>query len=633
MENDRRNHKMKEKINIMIPGGFKPVHGGHIKLIYSYLCGYPEYDTNVYAIISSKDREGLTAQGSCDFLNSVFGGFRNFHCMISPDKSPVLTVYNMTATKYFGDGLYAMGVSSKHGDDDRQVKYCNCFSKGGRYYTPGVDVVSVTPCYAPMYNTRDDGFNLSPISSTIVRQDLVRDDYDSFLSSYDVPDVAKYIDYSVIRDYYNTLLSEIKHQVNETAAAGRIDHPYDDNSLTFGEIKDMIVSLFSGKITDVEEKIDGINILASVDDKGNVIYARNKTQLLNTPMSADDIRNNSKWNEKTKMSFINGTNTISKVFDNIKDKIRYFNYDDKADGLKYRNWISVEIVDHSNMNVIPYVENFVSFHNKIITVCTKYYPKDDYSKSVFADPNIETDRYKLEQAIKKTNLSDDEFKASLTPRMIFKNVNNSNMIATENINDLIDLMYEYELSDNNTVAEYKYKAFLKYIINNDPIDGASRNEMEKLAERWSGTRNVNINEFRVKGSNDIMVGRIRDFEKERLSALRKRIMMPLDRFFINLGNDALKLFKGGKNEGNEADVVKKIKRLTADAIGSIQETGDLDALNKLEYLLFRIGDTIDVNASEGIVFKYNGRFYKLTGIFAVLNQIMNISRKTYNKKG
>ena len=89
-------------------------------------------------------------------------------------------------------------------------------------------------------------------------------------------------------------------------------------------------------------------------------------------MLADDIKNNSNWNEKTKMSFINGVNTITKVFNNIKNKIEYFNYDDKADGVKYRNWISIEIVDHSNMNVIPYVDNFVSFHNKIITVCTKY---------------------------------------------------------------------------------------------------------------------------------------------------------------------------------------------------------------------------------------------------------------------
>ena len=622
---------MREKINIMVPGGFKPVHAGHIELIESYLKGDPEHDTNVYVIISNKDREGLSAQTSYDFLNKIFGKFRNFHCIISPDKSPVYTVYNMTATKFFGDGLYAMGSSTKEDDVARQFEYNKRFSKDGSYYTPGVKVLMLIPDGMPVYQTRDDDFNHTPISSTIMRQDLIRDDYNAFLSAYEVPYLTGYVDEPMIQEYYRQLKSEIKIPMNETAAAGRIDHPYDDNDLTFGEIKEMIMSLFSGKITDIEEKIDGINILASVDSNGNVIFARNKTQLLNTPMLADDIKNNSKWNEKTKQSFINGVNTITKVFNNIKDKISYFNYDDKADGVKYRNWISIEIVDHSNMNVIPYVDNFVSFHKKIITVCTKYYPKEDYSKSVFADPNIDTDTYKLEQAIKETNLKDDEFKAAITPKMIFRNVGNSNMIAGENINELIDLMDEYDLSDHNTVAEFKYKSFLKYIINNKPVKNLTRDEMEKLASRWSGIRNVNINDFRVKddanGANKIMIRNIREFEKNGLTALRRRIMMPLDRFFINLGNDVLKLFKGGKNDGNETKVIEQIRRSISDAIAAIQETGNTKALDKLEYLLFRLGDTIDINASEGIVFKYHGRFYKLTGTFAVLNQIMDVKRK------
>ena len=300
------------------------------------------------------------------------------------------------------------------------------------------------------------------------------------------------------------------------------------------------------------------------------------------------------------------------------------------DGVKYRNWISIEIVDHSNMNVIPYVDNFVSFHKNIITVCTKYYPKEDYSKSVFADPNIDTDTYKLEQAIKETNLKDDEFKASITPKMIFRNLGNSNIIAVENINELIDLMDEYEINDNNTVAEYKYKAYFKYLINNNPIH-LTKEEMEKLSARWSGLRNVQINDFRIKDMDPtqmkMTIKKIREFEKNNLAALRKRIMMPLDRFFINLGNDALKLFKGGKNEGNESKVTEQSRKAIANSISNIQETGDIKSLEKLEYLLFRLGDTIDVNASEGIVFKYHGRFYKLTGTFAVLHQIMNVSRK------
>lgn len=614
----------------MVPGGFKPVHAGHIELIESYLKGDPEHDTNVYVIISNKDREGLSAQTSYDFLNKIFGKFHNFHCMISPDKSPVYTVYNMTATKFFGDGLYAMGSSTKEDDVARQLEYNKRFSKNGSYYTPGVKVLMLIPDGMPFYQTRDDDFNNTPISSTIMRMDLIRDDYNSFLSAYEVPNLTGYVDEPMIQEYYRQLKSEIKTPMNETAAAGRIDHPYDDNNLTFGEIKEMIMSLFSGKITDIEEKIDGINILASVDNNGNIVFARNKTQLLNTPMLADDIKNNSKWNEKTKQSFIKGVNTITKVFNNIKDKIAYFNYDDKADGVKYRNWISIEIVDHSNMNVIPYVDNFVSFHNKIITVCTKYFPKEDYSKSIFADPNIETDTYKLEQAIKETNLKDDEFKASITPKMIFRNLGNSNMIAGENINELIDLMDEYDIKDNNTVAEYKYKAYFKYLINNNPIH-LTKEEMEKLSARWSGLRNVQINDFRIKDMDPeqmkMTIKEIREFEKNNLAALRKRIMMPLDRFFINLGNDALKLFKGGKNEGNESKVTEQIRKAIANAISNIQETGDIKSLEKLEYLLFRLGDTIDVNASEGIVFKYHGRFYKLTGTFAVLNQIMDVSRK------
>ena len=621
---------MRERINIMVPGGFKPVHAGHIELIESYLKGDPEHDTNVYVIISNKDREGLSAKTSYDFLNKVFCKFRNFHCIISPDKSPVYTVYNMTATKFFGDGLYAMGSSTKENDVERQLEYNKRFSKDGSYYTPGVKVIMLIPEGMPMYHTRDDDFNNTPISSTIMRQDLIRDDYNAFLSAYEVPYLTGYVDEPMIQEYYRQLKSEIKIPMNETAAAGRIDHPYDDNDLTFGEIKEMIMSLFSGKITDIEEKIDGINILASVDINGNVIFARNKTHLLNTPMLADDIKNNSNWNEKTKMSFINGVNTITKVFNNIKNKIEYFNYDDKADGVKYRNWISIEIVDHSNMNVIPYVDNFVSFHKKIITVCTKYYPKEDYSKSVFADPNIETDTYKLEQASKETNLKDDEFKASITPKMIFRNLGNSNIIAVENINELIDLMDEYDIKDNNTVAEYKYKAYFKYLINNNPIH-LTKEEMEKLSARWSGLRNVQINDFRIKDMDPtqmkMTIKKIREFEKNNLAALRKRIMMPLDRFFINLGNDALKLFKGGKNEGNETKVTEQIRKAIANSISNIQETGDIKSLEKLEYLLFRLGDTIEVNASEGIVFKYHGRFYKLTGTFAVLNQIMDVSRK------
>jgi hypothetical protein len=176
----------------------------------------------------------------------------------------------------------------------------------------------------------------------------------------------------------------------------------------------------------------------------------------------------------------------------------------------------------------------------------------------------------------------------------------------------------------------------KYIINNKPIQHLTKEEMDELAKRWSGYTKVDLNYLKHldqnidKGTRQLqnkIIKDIRDYERTTLNKLQKHIMMPLDKLFINVGNDALKLFTGGTNTGNEAKVVNQIKKEITDAISNIQETGDEKALDKLEYQLFRLGDTVDVYASEGIVFKYHGRIYKLTGSFAALNQIINTSRK------
>ena len=50
-------------------------------------------------------------------------------------------------------------------------------------------------------------------------------------------------------------------------------------------------------------------------------------------------------------------------------------------------------------------------------------------------------------------------------------------------------------------------------------------------------------------------------------------------------------------------------------------------IEKLEYLLTRLGDNPEIYPSEGVVYKYKGRTYKLTGSFAAINQIKNLVKK------
>lgn len=623
---------MKQQLNILFPGGFKPVHAGHLYMIKDYLEGDPENNTKVYVIISNKTRDGITAQSSYDFLNKVFSGYQNFNCIITGYPSPIKAAYQLTATKEFGDGLYALASSNKDDDIKRSLDFERKFNDNGDYYTPGIKPAVLFTEAVPLYITRHDDFNQTPISSTVMREDIMIDDYAGFLSAYETPYLRGFVDEATLKEYYDILCNEINTPLHESGAAGHLNHPYENNDLTFSEIKDMIESLFMGKIEDITEKIDGINLMASVDQNGKTIFARNRSNMLTTPMSINDMMNNNQWDDTIRNSFVNGAKTIEKVFNNIKDKIRFFNYDDKLDGLRYRNWVSVEIVDHEHPNVIPYVENFVSFHSNIITVCTKYIEGEE-SQSVFDDPNIDKDNYQLIEAIKKTKIDGDEYKAIITPRMIFKQCGEQDILIEKNINDLNDLMEEYGMNDDNTINDYRYAAYYKYILNNSPIKYLSYEDMEKLAERWSNKKKVNIREFDSKDSDGvgkIIMKSIRDYEKDNKWKLDKRVMLPIDKFFINLGNDVMKLVSGGKNDDNKPAAIKKIRKSIIDAINSIEETGDLKNLEKLEYTIFRIGDIVDVNASEGIVFKYNGRFYKLTGSFAAFNQIINLSK--HNKK-
>jgi hypothetical protein len=215
----------------------------------------------------------------------------------------------------------------------------------------------------------------------------------------------------------------------------------------------------------------------------------------------------------------------------------------------------------------------------------------------------------------------------MTPKMIFVDNANSNAMFDNAMTELIDLMEEYDVTWDDTVGVFKNRSMKKYILHNNPIPHLSYDEMQMLANRWSGTGNVRLSEFKMSGDNkNIIISAIKKYEKESLSKLKKRVMLPLDQLFINIGNDALKLFKGGKNEGNEGKVINSIKKNMVNAISAIEETGSEKDLDKLEYLLFRLGDTVDVNASEGIVFRYHDRTYKLTGSFAVLNQVVNLGR-------
>ena len=75
------------------------------------------------------------------------------------------------------------------------------------------------------------------------------------------------------------------------------------------------------------------------------------------------------------------------------------------------------------------------------------------------------------------------------------------------------------------------------------------------------------------------------------------------------------------------DAVKDIRRRIAAKIKVIQKSKDLASLEKLKFELKRIEDLGGFEKlvpTEGIVFIYKGKTYKLTGLFAPINQLLGI---------
>ena len=102
-------------------------------------------------------------------------------------------------------------------------------------------------------------------------------------------------------------------------------------------------------------------------------------------------------------------------------------------------------------------------------------------------------------------------------------------------------------------------------------------------------------------------------------------MRPLDAFFGNLGNAIIRLCDGMVNAGAESAAIEALRDDLAEVTDKVRKEGSVELNDKLTNQLNRLAELGDqINASEGIVFKYGYRLMKSTGSFAAINQILGI---------
>ena len=415
--------------------------------------------------------------------------------------------------------------------------------------------------------------------------------------------------YTNFTEFLNEKLqvNNLEDFVFEGGAAGHMMHPFDDHSLTFADFKTIVKSSLQGGLDFEEaatEKTDGQNLFATVKD-GQAMFARNKGQMIN-PLDLNGIIKmfTGHASQLVEETYIFAAKDLAEALPALKDQSMF------ANGL---NFVNMELIYSKNPNVIYYDRDVIQFHGIIET---------DGEGNQTGKQNIATELVKALKELK----SDVQKTFTIIPPQILKlakDVNFDERVGyyEKAINKLRDT---YSLSDQDEVKMYHEMWWRNQIEENfadlDPVI------KEGLLLRWAylDKKTLNMRELK-KAVTPEQAKAVKDYDGQRNKKYKENIL-PFENLFLELGADVLKNASNFVAANPDAEKARLHNQIRTEA-DKIKKNGDLTQIEKVEKELKRlegIGGIESIIPTEGVVFKFKGKTFKLTGTFAAINQLMGI---------
>lgn len=381
----------------------------------------------------------------------------------------------------------------------------------------------------------------------------------------------------------------------EGGEGGHMSHPIDYVDFTGNDLIELIDNLFNGKIEHMKEKLDGMNIFATMNNNGEVVFIRNKSNLNSERggMSLDEMAE--KWAEKEqqKKVFLSAGKLITEIFTKLGKE--YFNPAQDT-----RKVINCECIISGKTNIMPYASDRVAFHGY------KIY-KNNGTKWI-EDEDVEGNVEDIYDAAK------DFDAAKPRPDLIIKSADEASKFAPKFIESIKKLFDEEGLSLNNTIDEFKHTRFKKY------APEWMREDVVIYNRLYNNDKSVNLGKIKKQYPDKVD-------EINRLDVIKKEIdeyvIGPLDKLFLSIGNEFISMLSGFTNEKIHDKVTATLKKDIEDTIELVKKSNSEETQDKVAKQIERLkmlGDKF--NSAEGIVFLYKGRRMKLTGSFAPINQIL-----------
>mgnify|MGYP000874313939 CR=1 FL=1 len=611
---------------VLLPGGFKPPHAGQLDLVTRYTTRKDVSEVRI--LIGPKTRDQISRSQSMAVWRILVGNNPKVHLQAVTQDNPLLAAYQFIETAE--PGTYALAASNKGDDYTRVQNFVQQHQPGAKYARQAIKVVELSVDVNPLvYKGRQDDKDGQPISGSTLRDDAKQHNLSNFKTNYpgigdtQIKQIYKILNPNAPLNEANVIKSNILRDNRELltcgGAAGHLAHPYEDVNLTFLDIENMIEAALSGKVELAQEKLDGQNLMVSYRG-GQVVAARNKGQLKNfgeNALSAKQVRDMFNGRGAIQTAFTEAMNDLEAAIGKLTtmQKSKFF-----ENGKRFLN---LELLYPATTNVISYGATQLRLHS------IKTYDKQgnviDEDTSAAAQ---------LDEALQQVQADNQKtYQIRVTNPLTINKSSDYEKQKKELVDQLTQVRSKFSLSERDKVSKYYVQWWGKLIDDySKQLNYQPKPVIRKaLILRWGfGNKSYNLSQIKKAIFNDQFRSWVDNFDKHQVQLSQKQATQPIENLFLKLGVYTLRNAENlvALNPNQSVSEIKNQLRATINQIKSLANSPDQTSTSALQFLKYELARLRDIGGfkaivpSEGLVFKYNGKLFKLTGAFAPINKIL-----------
>ena len=413
--------------------------------------------------------------------------------------------------------------------------------------------------------------------------------------------------------------------------AGHMAHLSEDLDLTFDEIVSILSKVASADIKNVTEKVDGQNLFLTVAD-GEIRTARNNGDVKKGGMTTDAYI--SKWKgHPAENAFTNGFKAISAALRKLAPEVLESIF---SNGQRY---VNMEIMYPANPNIISYSAPQIVLHG------LRYFGSEalaDYSKlSPEEKEELKRQHFLAKETFPKLARAVDSSTQDVANELW--TINGPKAVALKKLADgsalkeVISKIQSFAapLGMDSTLGDYVSLVVKKYT---EQV-GLPENILEPLLMLMLDPDEAKKRNIKVTGLKKGLPKELQSVvsnlgSKTKAMKYIASVLRPLE---IAVSDFAIEVLRGVKSffvDEHDQEVERMRNELQQAIIHlkGLQSSGDEKMGELVDKQLAKLGKIENLASSlEGVVFEYppgSNKIYKLTGAFAMANQIIGRARRS-----